>query len=165
MPWDQNITAATFIGYTVGASEDYRVFGILLNNWSVSLSWNYGSGFPYTPYSRLQNINELYLVNTGDGPYTSRVDVSLSKGFRLVSGLGIGVNLSVRNLLDRRNVNMNAGGFNTLTGKVTQYGDYNPSDQTIYPWIAGGTAFDVRVPPYVFDPPRQVVLGVKLTWD
>jgi hypothetical protein len=165
MDWDQNITVALFVGYTVGPNDQYTVFGIPLNNWSVSAAWNYGSGFPYTPYYRQQTLSNLYLVNTGDGPYSSRVDLSLSKGFRIVSGLSLGVNLSVRNLLDWRNVNMIGGGFNTLTGRVTEYGDYAPSDLVIYPWVAGGTAFDARVPPYVFDPPRHIILGLKLNWD
>ena len=76
--------------------------------------------------------------------------------------------MDVTNLLNRRNVNLSAGGFNSVTGAPYVYGDYNPSGrQYIYPWSGtkGGSSFDALVPPFVFGSPRQITFGVKLTWN
>jgi outer membrane receptor protein involved in Fe transport len=165
LDYDQQHTLNVYFGYSVGPREDFELFGIPLNYWTASIAWSYGSGFPYTPYNQGRTLSDLYLLNTGDGPYVSQLDISLTKGFRLFSNLSLVLRLDVKNLLNRRNVDLSAGGFNSLTGRVTEYGDYDPSTLVLYPWEAGGTAFDVRVPPYAFLPPRQILFGIKLNWD
>src|ERR1051325_4629771 len=79
--WDQNHTANVFATYRVGPKEPGRFFGLpFFNNYSLSLTWSFGSGFPYTPFRpRVTTINE-YLVNTETKPYTSTVNLSFSKG-------------------------------------------------------------------------------------
>lgn len=165
MPWDQQHTLNFFVGYSVGPNEEYDVFGLNINDWNVSFSWQFGSGFPYTPYTAGQTLSDLYLRNSETGPAVSQFDFSLSKGFRLVGGLRLALRMDVKNLFNRLNVDMNAGGFNNQFGRVIEYGDYNPRDLYVYPWYGGGTSFDARVPPYAFLPPRQILFGVKLTWD
>jgi len=165
LPWDQQHTLSVFVGYSVGPNEPYDIFGANINDWGISLAWNYGSGFPYTPYSREQSLSELYLRNTGNGPATSMLDISINKGFRLVGGLRISLRMDIKNIFNRQNVDLNAGGFNNLFGRVIQYGDYNPESLYLYPWYGGGTAFDARVPPYTFLPPRQILFGFRLNWD
>ena len=73
----------------------------------------------------------------------------------------------VINLFNRRNVDLNAGGFNTLTGRPTQYGDYEPVQGFLYSWgpISGGQSFSSRVPPFVFRSPRQIAFGLRINWD
>jgi len=167
LDWDQQHTVSMFAGYRVGPNEDYRVFGLLLNNWGASVTWSYGSGFPYTPYNPGRSLADLYLKNTGDGPYTSEINLSLFKGFTVLDKLNIMLTLDVVNLLNRRNIDMNAGGFNTLLGRPLVYGDYTPDSHVIYTW--GGKSrdqsFDSRVPPFVFRSPRQASLGMKITWN
>ncbi len=165
--WDQRHTLNLFLGYRVGANEDYTVFGFPLNNWGASVTWNYGSGFPYTPYNQGRELDDVYLTNTGDGPYTSEANLSLFKGFKIAGQLNIVLTCDVINLFNRRNVDLSGGGFNSLTGAPIVYGDYNPSNRVVYSWggFAGEQGFDARVPPFIFRTPRQVSLGMKVTWD
>ena len=82
--------------------------------------------------------------------------------------LNVTFTVDVINLFNRRNVDLNAGGFNTLTGVPILYGDFSPADpKDIYSWgaDAGGRSFDARVPPFVFRAPRQVSLGMKVNWN
>ena len=165
--WDQRHTLNLFVGYRVGANEDFTVLGLPLNNWGASATWNFGSGFPYTPYNQGRELDDVYLTNTGDGPYTSELNLSMFKGFKVVDKLNLVLTLDVINLLNRRNVDLNGGGFNSLTGAPTVYGDYNPTNRIVYSWggYAGEQGFDARVPPFIFRSPRQVSLGMKVSWD
>lgn len=169
LDYDQQHTLNVFLGYRVAANDDFDVFGVQVNNWGASLTWNFGSGFPYTPYSPGTLLADAYLKNVGEGPYTSEVNISIYKGFSFLSSLNLVFTLDITNLFDRRNVDLNAGGFNSLTGRVVQFGDYDPGRRYIYfwgPWNGQFTgSFDSRVPPFVFRSPRQITLGVKLNWN
>jgi len=166
LDWDQTHAISMFVGYRVGPNEDFDVFGLPFNNWGISVTWNYGSGFPYTPYNQGRDLDDLYLKNTGDGPQTSEVNLSIDKGFSFVNRLNFVVTVAVENFFNRRNVDLNGGGFNTFTGAVTSYGDYTPVDpKNIYRWGPDGRSFDSRVPPFAFSSPRQITLGIKVTWN
>jgi hypothetical protein len=106
-------------------------------------------------------------LNTGNGPYTSEVNLSFFKGFNVVEKLNLVLTFDVINLFNRKNVDLNAGGFNTLTGRVIRFGDYAPDTRLIYSWagVQGGQSFASRVSPFVFRSPRQLSLGLKITWD
>lgn len=164
LDWDQEHTINLFVGYHVASTEEYDVLGFNLNNWGASLTWNYGSGFPYTPFNFGKQIQDFYLYNTGDGPSSSTVNISLYKGFQVMDKMNLLFTLDVTNLLNRRNVRTpNGAGFNSYTGRVTAFGDYDPSNSTrvLYPWYS----FNSLVPPYVFSDPRQVSFGMKLNWN
>lgn len=163
LDFDQQHTVNMFVGYRVAPNEDYDVFGLNLNNWGASVTWNFGSGFPYTPFNFGRGLQDFYLKNTGDGPYTSELNVSLYKGFEFLSKLNLIFTLDVTNLLNRRNVDLNGGGFNSYTGKVISYGDYDPGNSTrnLYSW----NSFGSLVPPFVFSNPRQITFGMKLNWN
>ncbi|MDH4070831.1 MAG: TonB-dependent receptor [Ignavibacteria bacterium] len=166
LDWDQTHSVNLFLGYRVGPREDFSVFGLPFNNWGVSATWIYGSGFPYTPYNEGRDIDDLYLKNTGSGPHTSEVNISLDKGFTIMDHLNLVVTFAVQNLLNRRNVDLNAGGFNNVTGGVRVYGDFNPIDpRDFYQWGPDGRRFDSSVPPFALGNPRQITLGVKLNWN
>lgn len=167
LDYDQQHTLNLFFGYRVAPGEDYDVFGIPFDNWGASVTWNFGSGFPYTPYNQGGRLEDVYLLNTGNGPYTSEINLSFFKGFRVVDKLNLVVTFDIINLLNRKNVDLNAGGFNTLTGRVIRFGDYAPDTRVIYSWagVEGGQSFASRVPPFVFRSPRQLSLGMKITWD
>ena len=165
--WDQRHTLNLLMAYRVEPNEDYRVFGLLLNNWGASVTWNYGSGFPYTPYNQGRTLQDVYLLNTGDGPYTSEVNFSMYKGFKVLEQLNVVLTFDVINLFNRRNVDLTGGGFNQLTGAPTIYGDYDPSSKVVYSWTGreGEQSFDSRVTPFIFSSPRQISLGMKVTWN
>jgi len=162
LDFDQQHTLNLFVSYRVGPREEYTVFGLPFNYWGVSLTWTYGSGFPYTPYNRGRTLQDVYLKNTGNGPYTSDVGVSVHKGFRLMEKLSLVFTLDITNLLNRSNVDINGGGFNNATGAPYIFGDYDPNDpKDVYAW----NSFDARVSPYTFSPPRQILLGMKINWE
>lgn len=167
LDYDQQHTVNLFVAYRVGVNEDYDVFGLPLNNWGASLTWNFGSGFPYTPYNQERTLADQYLKNTGNGPFTSELNISMFKGFVVFEKLNLVVTLDVTNLLNRRNVDLNALGFNRVTGRPLRFGDYNPDDSKIYPWGAtyNEGSFASSISPYIFRSPRQITLGMKITWD
>ncbi len=167
LDYDQQHTLNLFLAYRVGAREDFELFGLTFNNWGASVTWNFGSGFPYTPYNRGRTLDDLYLLNTGDGPFTSEVNFSFYKGFILLDKLNPTLTLDIANLLNRRNVDLNGGGFNSLTGRPTVFGDYDPYTRLMYSWagVGGEESFDARVPPFIFRSPRQISLGLKINWD
>ncbi len=168
LDYDQQHTINLFFGYRVKPGEDYELFGIPIDNFSASITYTLGSGFPYTPFNVGRSLADVYLKNTGDGPYTSQVNLNVAKGFEFFRTLNVMFTLDVTNLLNRRNVNLSAGGFNSVTGAPYLYGDFDPqSPRLIYPWGAtkGSQAFDARVPPFIFGYPRQITLGMKVTWN
>lgn len=168
LDYDQQHTINLFLGYRLRPNEVVNIFGIPIDNFSASVTWSYGSGFPYTPYNAGRTLADVYLKNTGNGPHTSQLNISLSKGFEFFNALNALFTLDVTNLLNRRNVNLSAGGFNSVTGAPYVYGDNSPEGRRyIYPWSAtkGSSSFDARVPPFIFGSPRQVTLGMRVTWN
>ncbi|HXP48614.1 MAG TPA: TonB-dependent receptor [Bacteroidia bacterium] len=91
-------------------------------SWMADVRFNYGSGFPFTPtqgyYPNVpfNNIGANYttsnanlgtLYGTFDGsrlPDYARLDISLDKSFQLSENVGLHINASVVNLLDRQNI-------------------------------------------------------------
>ncbi len=167
LDFDQQHTVNLFAGYRIGPNENFKVFGLNIDNWGASVTWNFGSGFPYTPYNLGRTLADIYLKNTGNGPFTSELNIALYKGFSFFDHLNTVFTLDITNVLNRRNVDLNAGGFSSLFGRPLVYGDYTPDSRSIYSW--GGRlneeSFASRVPPFVFKPPRQVSLGMKINWD
>ncbi|MGA2625260.1 MAG: TonB-dependent receptor [Bacteroidota bacterium] len=164
LSWDQTNTANIFLTYRVGPKEEGRLLGLpFINNYGMSLTWTYGSGLPYTPYVRSYNARNVFLINSQTGPFSSTVNLSLYKGFLLYEKINLLVTLDVLNVLDRRNVvSLDGGtGFNTQLGRPYSYGDIDPNTNYIRPWYG----MDILVPPYVFDSPRQILLGVKINWE
>jgi hypothetical protein len=171
LDYDQQHTVNLFFGYHVAAKEDYNVLGLNLDNWGASVTWSYGSGFPYTPFNFSRGIQDLYLKNSEDGPYTSELNMSLYKGFAFFDKFNLVFTVDVTNLLNRRNVNLQPGdgssvvqnGFNNATGAVAYYGNYNPQGDppSVYSW----RGFQTLVPSMVFSAPRQISFGMKLNWN
>jgi outer membrane receptor protein involved in Fe transport len=162
LDWDQNHTANIFGTYRVGPNEEGTFFGLpFINNYGVSVTWSFGSGFPYTPYRSRVVQSNLFLVNSETKPYTSTINLSFYKGFRLSNRINILATLDITNLLNRRNVN----NVLSYTGAPPQYGDLDPSDPNggfVDPWYQA--EYDL-LDPTNFDAPRQILLGLKLNWD
>ncbi len=160
LDYDQNHTLNLFASYRVSPKEDFSVFGVPLDNWGASLTWSFGSGFPYTPYSGGRSYASQYLKNSANGPYSSDINLSVYKGFLVLNHLNMLVTLDVTNLLDRRNPSSTY--LNTLTGTPYVYGDYDPSTNLMYQWYQMAGEF---FPPYRFGSPRQILLGVRMNWE
>jgi outer membrane receptor protein involved in Fe transport len=159
LDYDQNHTVNVYARYGVGANEPGTLFGLpFFNNYSMSLTWSYGSGFPYTPFTLRTTARNQYLVNNETKPYTSTVNFSFNKGFAVLDRMTLSLTLDVTNLFNRRNV---VDVFN-YTGAPVKYGDvYSTDPTTIYPY----RQWDFRDDPTNFDVGRQVLLGIKATWD
>ncbi len=167
LSWDQNHTVNLFIKYGVGPQEDSHIFGIPFNNYNLSLTWNFGSGFPYTGYSpggtqTTQTLTEL--TNAETSPYTSTFNISASKGVQVLQSVNLLITLDITNLFNRDNVSSGAFANNTAAyyGRPVQYGDLqDPTAPTpaILPW--NRVAHDVLNPTF-FNAPRQILLGVKM---
>ena len=165
LDWDQTHTANIFLTYRVGPKDEGKFFGLpFVNNYGISLTWTYGSGLPYTPYVRTYNARNVYLLNNETSPFTATVNLTMYKGFYIMDKINLLLTLDVSNLLDRRNVvsrDATYGGFNNVYGRPYIYGDNDPTSNLVYQW----NQFDAKVPPYVFDAPRQILLGVRLNWE
>jgi outer membrane receptor protein involved in Fe transport len=161
--WDQNHTANIFATYRVGPREEGQFFGLpFINNYGVSVTWSFGSGFPYSGYNGGRTTTRnVYLLNSETKPYTTTVNLSMYKGFHFMETMNLLVTFDVTNLLNRRNVIQI---FN-YTGRPYQYGDVDPNNvsaQAVLPWYKSEYTF---LDPTAFDPPRQIILGLKLNWD
>jgi hypothetical protein len=91
-------------------------------SWMANVRFNYGSGFPFTPTQGyypsvpFNNIGANYTSSNANlatlyGPFDSyrltdyaRMDVSIDKSFQLSQEIGLHINASVINLLNRQNI-------------------------------------------------------------
>lgn len=165
LDWDQNHTANIFATYRVGPKEEGQFFGLpFVNNYGISITWTYGSGFPYTGFqgSRVTSRN-VYLKNSETAPYTTTINLNIYKGFQLLETINLLLTFDIQNLLDRRNPT--TGSIFNHTGRVYQYGDIDPDNigtNTILPYSKAEYKF---LDPTNFEPPRQFILGIKMNWD
>ncbi len=100
-------------------------------SWMANIRFNYGSGFPFTPtqgyYANVPfanigtnytntnaNLGTLYgQFDGGRLPDYARLDASIDKSFQLSQEVGLHINASVINLLDRQNIFY----FDRITGQ------------------------------------------------
>lgn len=162
--WDQRSTVNLFMSYRVAPREEYELFGLpFINNWGLSFTWNYGSGFPYTPYNPGRTLATVYLKNSATGPSASTINLTMYKGFLVFDRMNLMLTLDVTNLLDTKNVSvLDPGyGFNTLEGRPYQYGDYDPPTRLLYqyPTMTG------KLPPNLYGSPRQILFGMRINWE
>ncbi|MBM4166024.1 MAG: TonB-dependent receptor [Ignavibacteria bacterium] len=164
LDWDQRHTINFFGSYRVEANDNYDIFGIpFVNDWGVSITASYGSGFPYTPTTaRVNTIEDAYKQNTAEGPNTMNVNLSFTKGFSFAHKLKLNVNLDVLNLLDRQNITSlsSESGFNVNYGRPYRFGDFDYETRDMYQWYK----MPGILPPYIYSAPRQILLGLRLNW-
>jgi outer membrane receptor protein involved in Fe transport len=162
LDWDQNQTVNLYVTYQVKPDEDGHFLGFrFINNYGISLTWSFGSGFPYNGYNGGQTTaRNVYLVNTETAPYTSTVDLSIYKGFNILNRLNLVVTLDCLNLFDRLNPTRDM--INPYTGKIYSYGDVDPQTGMAYPWL---TAEHDLLDASRFEAPRQVLLGLRVIWE
>jgi len=169
MDWDQNNTVNLFLRYAVDPRQDSYIFGIPLNNYGVSLTWSYGSGYPYSGYNGGHiTLRNLYLHNSETAPYTSVFNLSLYKGFQVLGTLNMMATLDITNLFNRDNVSASFLQNSTVGqyyGRPAEYGDIQDptaGNGIVLPW--NRVAHDFTYPG-VFEAPRQILLGIRMTWQ
>ena len=117
--WDRPLKVFGSLGYIMRDNEKLNIFGLTIpGSLNANLSLSLQSGRRYTPQDTLGNREEL---NSGIGPYWSRVDIELKKGVRL-SGLKFNISLKGRNIFNYRNVYY----INPVTGRDYRLGDPLP---------------------------------------
>jgi outer membrane receptor protein involved in Fe transport len=73
------------------------------HHWSVSVLWNFGTGFPYTPRFRNERQFDPARVNSGRLPTTSTLTIQAEKHFR-IWGQAIRFFLRGHNILNTKNI-------------------------------------------------------------
>lgn len=125
-PWNVNV------GIIFEPDSTLPIAGLDLTGLNVFLSYQFTSGFRYTPYNQT-TFNELgrplyeidlsrYLVETGANWH----DLNLKVGYLIPIGKknqGVSLSVEVRNLLNARNPQI----INPVTGRAYEYGDDVPS--------------------------------------
>ncbi len=158
-PW--NINA----GIVFTPDSTMRSFGINLTGFSAFLSYQFTSGYRYTPYE-LVSFNELgrpiyepiissYLSETAKAWHN--FDLKLNYRLPLKMGVkGISLSVEIRNLLNAKNGQI----INPVTGTAYEYGDEVPTNwrDPLYNSPAE-TGLDPRNPARYL-PPRQVLFGI-----
>ncbi len=101
LDWDQSHTASASIEVRSFESEGPEVAGIHpLENTRLGISWQYGSGMPYT----LPPVQaELIETNTERYPFAMQTDVTLSRMF-CIGSFELDLVMGVFNLFNRKNV-------------------------------------------------------------
>ena len=114
----------------------------MLDNWGINLLLQYGSGLPWTPTDSLATPNQT--PNCRRMPYTMTVDVKMYKGFK-VGGSNLSFDLTIKNIFNKKNW-------------LQVYTD------TGYPDSRGYTGNIDRNNPSYFGPPRQILLGISISF-
>ncbi len=101
LDWDQTHTASVSMEVRAFESEGPEVAGIhLLENTRLGVSWQYGSGMPYT----LPPVEEeLVRTNTERYPFSMQTDVTVSRMFR-IGPTELNLLLGIFNIFNRKNV-------------------------------------------------------------
>jgi outer membrane receptor protein involved in Fe transport len=101
--WDRRHTVNLNMDYRYGEDEGPALGGLRpLENWSVNLLSQVGSGYPYTPTSS-QDTPIYEEMNSRRYPWTWNIDVVTRKLFT-IAGTRLGLEFEVLNLFDTRNV-------------------------------------------------------------
>jgi len=101
LDWDQLHTAGASVELTGFQGDGPSIGGFRpFENSSLAMTWNYGSGLPYTlPPSG----EELIQLNTERYPFTMQTDIRLARRVAF-AGLNTEVQFMVQNLFNRRNI-------------------------------------------------------------
>ena len=101
LDWDQTHQAGAIVELSSFQGEGPELAGIHpFENSSVSASWKFGSG---TPYTLPPSESQLVETNTERRPFTMQTDLSFSRGFN-VAGSELKFMFGVFNIFNRRNI-------------------------------------------------------------
>jgi len=133
--------------------------------WGANAIFQYGSGYPYTPVitnyeSQGGVLSNVLVRNSRRKPTTFRIDLKLHREIA-IGGFNGKFYVRIQNLTDRRN-------------HISVYGDSGKANQTIeesraqnlspFEPLRPNTIDEFFNRPNMYDPPRQIQLGVQFSW-
>jgi len=106
--WDVTHQLSVHFELHIGKSDKPKLFGFRIpNDWNLSVIWQYGTGYPYTPtrdYPGLRLLpGEDPLNNSLRYPAFSNVDLRFRKNFKLLN-LDYSFEINVSNLFDTQTI-------------------------------------------------------------
>ena len=144
LDWDQR--------HTINGTATY----FLTKSSGASLVFSYGSGFPYTTTNA--DGQRTSFENNGRKPPTYNVDMKAFYNLSISSSLQVSAHINIYNLFDIRN-------------EITVYGDTGRSSYSLIPTYTPqysgpmlNTLDEFLVVPSYFSAPRQVKIGLSVTW-
>lgn len=157
LDWDERHIMNANLDFRVRKDENPELFGFTLpDRWGVNLSWQYGSGKPFSPAAALsgETITEEN-TNSMRMPWTMVTDLRLNKDFTY-SGIDYSVYLWVENLFDRKNINT----VYSSSGEP----DWNapPGEEEPKTFYTLGHKYWEN--PGYYDPGRHILIGVRVEW-
>jgi hypothetical protein len=152
LDWDQthNLNGSIQFGY---------------NGWGANTIFQYGSGYPYTPFitnyeQQGEVLSNVLIRNSRRKPMSFRLDIKLFKHIQF-SGIKGKLYMNLYNLLDKRN-------------EIIVYGDSGRSGETIEKYRAEIISpFEPLRPntidqffsrPDWYDEPREIQFGFQFSW-
>jgi outer membrane receptor protein involved in Fe transport len=153
LDWDVRHQFTLNVDLRIGRGQHPRLFGLKLwDNWGANLTWQFASGFPYTPDRDNPNAEilpgQVIEKNSLRKPSTSSVDLRFYQNFS-VYGSRWSFELWVQNLFNAGNVNE----VYTSTGRPN-------TSQNTGGVISDGVRRDEN--PNYFLPTRNVRMGLSL---
>lgn len=160
-PWNVNV------GIIFSPDSTLPVLGMNLSGFSAYLSYQYTSGFRYTPHQQTQvndqgrplyePIVDQFLAATAEPWHNVDLKLRYNLPLNLDKGQGISLTVEIRNLLDARNSQI----INPVTGRAYVFGDDVPATWRD-PRYNGPQerGVDPRNPARYL-PPRQILYGLE----
>jgi outer membrane receptor protein involved in Fe transport len=159
-PWDVTV------GFVMNTDSTFKIRGKSIDGLRVFLSFNYVSGFRYTPYEQdgennlgrplFVRLDDRYLEEVSKPWFQS--DLKISKNVYFNKGkFGVTFSFEVRNLL---NIN-NSVIINPITGEAYQDGDDVPDDWRDPRFVGPQESGTPPNNPARYQSPRQVLYGIS----
>lgn len=159
LEWDQTHTFSMYLTFSVGEKDKPRLFGVRLpSDWYTTFEFSYGSGYPYTPSSYIENPNNdpaiLILTNSARMPATATADLKFDKFWTITKGLRLATGFEIYNLFNRQNIRS----LYTETGNArNSQHELNPDPNF---WGNEGSDYDHN--PRNYSAPRHILLHFRL---
>ena len=166
LDWDVRHQITLNLDLRIPKNEHPKVFGLkVLDNWGVNASWQYGSGYPFTPDSKFpgQSLTALEtpVKNSMRMPSRSNTDLRFNKDFS-VWKLDCSFIAWITNLFGNESINQiytTSGRPDTDQDKyVRTIGAHNVYDYVVLP----GTEHDDN--PYYYSGTRNVRVGLSVNF-
>lgn len=154
LAWDLRHRVRLWLQLYFTNRDHPKLFGLSIpNNWDMSVTWSFQSGFPFTPDKSFPGMKletgELPQTNSMRLPSTAQTDIKLNKRFQ-ISSMTYSFQVWVNNLFDNHNVVRVSG----LTGRP------DTSNNNGSGLIGGGT--ERTALPTNWGRGRQIIVGVGL---
>lgn len=148
LSWDQRHVVNAEFDFRIPQGEGPRLGNTpILEGFGVHLSWNYGSGFPYSEANQGTAQPE---INSERYPWTMNTTLKVNKTF-WIGSVTLDAYCQVNNLFNRQNVNTIA---DPAWYDADQDGDGEPDHDPT----------GAQSNPYVFSRPRMIRFGLGFEW-